>query len=112
MKTIKPVSKETYAKIGAGYLILAEHPEIFGDVTFRKFCGMFVDDIIDEGEDLIDACKKAYAGEMYNLLRRLRNLPDYDYMKTYTIQWEVLTRDVDMLIARIDSYGEESTEDE
>ena len=43
-------------------------PDVFGDVTFRKFCGMFVDDIIDEGEDLIEARKKAYAGDMYRLL--------------------------------------------
>ena len=34
----------------------------------RKFCGMFVDDIIDEGEDLIEAREKAAAPEMYRLL--------------------------------------------
>ena len=68
MKTVKPVSQETYERIGAAYAICSKYPDIFGDVTFRKFCGMFVDDIVDEGEDLIEARKKAYAGEMYDLL--------------------------------------------
>ena len=68
MKTLKPVSKETYERIGKAYTICSAYPDVFGDVTFRKFCGMFVDDIIDEGEDLIEARKKAYAGDMYRLL--------------------------------------------
>lgn len=68
MKTVKPVSQETYERIGKAYAICSEYPDVFGDVTFRKFCGMFVDDIIDEGEDLIAARKKAYAGNMYRLL--------------------------------------------
>ena len=34
----------------------------------RKFCGMFVDDIIDDDEELAAARKKAYAGEMYATL--------------------------------------------
>ena len=34
----------------------------------RKFCVMFVDDIIDEGEDLIEARKRAAAPDMYRLL--------------------------------------------
>ena len=70
MKTVKPVSKETYERIGKAYAICSEYPDVFGDVTMRKFCGMFVDDIIDEGEDLIEARKKAYAGEMYCLLQK------------------------------------------
>ena len=112
MKTVKPVSKETYAKIGAGYLILAEHPEIFGDVTFRKFCDMFVDDIIDEGEEIIAARKKAYAGEMYDLLRKMRELPDYEDMRFYNIQWEVFTRAVGNLLTHIDRCEEEASGDE
>ena len=69
MKTVKPVSKETYELIGKAYAICSEYPDVFGDVTMRKFCGMFVDDIIDDGEDLIEARKKAYASDMYRLLQ-------------------------------------------
>lgn len=69
MKTVKPVNKETYDRIGKAYAICSEYPDVFGGVTMRKFCGMFVDDIIDEGEDIIEARKKAYAGEMYRLLQ-------------------------------------------
>ena len=68
MKTVKPVSKETYERIGKAYAICSEYPDVFGDVTFRKFCGMFVDDIIDEGEDIIEARKRAAAPDMYRLL--------------------------------------------
>ena len=68
MKTVKPVSKETYERIGNAYAICSEYPDVFGDVTFRKFCGMFVDDIIDEGKDLIEARKRAAAPDMYRLL--------------------------------------------
>ena len=68
MKTVKPVSKETYERIGKAYAICSEYPDVFGDVTMRKFCGMFVDDIIDEGEDLIEARKRAAAPDMYRLL--------------------------------------------
>ena len=70
MKTVKPVSQETYERIGAAYAICSKYPDIFGDVTMRNFCSMFVDDIIDEGEDLIEARKKAYAGDMYRLLQK------------------------------------------
>ena len=70
MKTVKPVSQETYERIGAAYAICSKYPDIFGDVTMRNFCDMFVDDIIDEGEDLIEARKKAYAGDMYRLLQK------------------------------------------
>ena len=69
MKTVKPVSQETYERIGAAYAICSKYPDIFGDVTMKRFCSMFVDDIIDEGEDLIEARKKAYAGDMYDLLK-------------------------------------------
>ena len=68
MKTVKPVSKETYERIGKAYAICSEYPDVFGDVTMRKFCGMFVDDIIDEGKDLIEARKRAAAPDMYRLL--------------------------------------------
>lgn len=68
MKTVKPVSKETLDRIGTAYAICSEYPDVFGDVTMRKFCGMFVDDIIDEGEDEHEARMKAYAGEMYEML--------------------------------------------
>ena len=68
MKTVKPVSKETYEQIGKAYAICSEYPAVFGDVTMRKFCGMFVDDIIDEGKDLIEARKRAAAPDMYRLL--------------------------------------------
>ena len=70
MKTVKPVSQETYERIGKAYAICSEYPDVFGDVKMRKFCGMFVDDIIDEGEDLIEARKKAYANNMYCLLQK------------------------------------------
>ena len=107
------MSKETYAKIGAGYLILAEHPEIFGDVTFRKFCDMFVPDIIDEGEEVATARKKAYAEAMYDLLCKLRELIDWEDMRFNTIQWETLTRNIDNLLALIDGdYEEGCAEDE
>ena len=68
MKTLHPVSQEIYERIGKAYAICSEYPEVFGAVTMRKFCEMFVDDIIDEGEDLIEARKKAAAPEIYRLL--------------------------------------------
>ena len=70
MKTVKPVSKETYELIGKAYAICSEYPDVFGDVTMRKFCGMFVDDIIDDDEDEYEARRKAYAGDMYHLLQK------------------------------------------
>ena len=69
MKTLHPVSQETYAKIGKAYLIFASYPDVFEGVTYEQLCSLFVDDIIDEGEDLIEARKKAYAGDMYRLLQ-------------------------------------------
>ena len=69
MKTVKPVSDETYEKIGQAFVICSEYPEVFGGVTLKKFCSMFVDDIIDEGEDAYQAVLKAYAPEMHSLLK-------------------------------------------
>ncbi len=71
MKTLKPVDPETYKKIGQAYLILSEYPEVFGDVTMKKFCSMFVDDIIDEDEDEHEARMKAAASEMYRILKAI-----------------------------------------
>ena len=68
MKTLHPVSQETYEKIGKAYLICSEYPEVFGDVTFKKFCSMFVDDIIDEDEDPRDVRMREFAREMYEML--------------------------------------------
>ena len=68
MKTVKPVDKATLERIGAAYAICSRYPDVFGDVKMRKFCDMFVDDIIDEGEDLIEARKRAAAPDMYRLL--------------------------------------------
>ena len=107
MKTVKPVSKETYAKIGAGYLICAEHPEIFGDVTFRKFCDMFVDDIIDEGEDEHKARIKAAAPEMYRMLQRMRDLSEYTSLAAVDQRWATLVKDVNNLLSLIDDYDDE-----
>ena len=104
MKTLKPVSKETYERIGKAYAICSEYPDVFGDVTMRKFCGMFVDDIIDEGEDLIEARKKAYAGEMYDLLKAAFGdaISFTEITRLSTIAQE--------LLARID--GKEGADDE
>ena len=71
MKTVKPVDKATLECIGAAYAICSRYPDVFGDVKMRKFCDMFVDDIIDDGEQLAAARKKAYAGEMYDFLNAL-----------------------------------------
>ena len=68
MKTVKPVDKATLECIGAAYAICSRYPDVFGDVKMQKFCDMFVDDIIDDGEELVVARKKAYAGEMYDFL--------------------------------------------
>ena len=70
MKTLKPVDEETYAKIGKAYLICSEYPEIFGEVTYKKFCSMFVD-VVDEDEDEHEARIKAAAPEMYRILRAI-----------------------------------------
>ena len=67
MKTLHPVDEATKAKIGKAYAICSEYPDVFGDVTFEKFCSMFVD-VIPEGESERSARMKAYAGEMYDTL--------------------------------------------
>ena len=113
MKTLHPVSEETYAKIGAGYLLCSEHPEIFGDVTMRKFCDMFVEDIIDEGEDEHKARIKAAAPEMYRMLRRLQGMTGYTSMSVVDQRWATLVKDVNNLLSLIDdSDDEECAEDE
>ena len=103
MKTLHPVDEATNARIGKAYLICSQYPEVFGDVTMKKFCSMFVD-VLDEDEDLIEARKKAYAGDMYALL--------YSAFGG-TMSFDKLTRIGDCardLLARID--GEEATGDE
>ena len=70
MKTLKPVDQETYERIGAAYAICSQYPDVFGDVTMKKFCSMFVD-VIDEGEDEQEARMKVYASEMYRILSEL-----------------------------------------
>lgn len=67
MRTLHPVDDETYARIGKAYLICSQHPDVFGDVTFEKFCSMFVD-VIPEGEDERAARMRALAPAMYELL--------------------------------------------
>lgn len=67
MRTLHPVDEETYARIGKAYLICSQHPDVFGDVTFEKFCSMFVD-VIPDGKDEHESRKKAAAHEMYDML--------------------------------------------
>ena len=40
MKTVKPVDEATKAKIGKAYLICSQYPDVFGDVTMKKFCAL------------------------------------------------------------------------
>lgn len=70
MKTVKPVSKETYERIGKAYLICSQYPDVFGDVTMKKFCSMFVD-VLDDDEDEHEARKKENADAMYWVLRNI-----------------------------------------
>ena len=105
MKTLHPVSQETYERIGKAYAICSEYPEVFGAVTMRKFCGMFVDDIIDEEEDLIEARKKAAAPEMYEMLElAVESLMEHN-PDSPTAEM------IEALLDRID-YGEEVSEGE
>ena len=69
MKTLYPVDEETYSRLGKAFLICAQYPEVFGDIPCKKFCAMFVDDIIDEDEDERAARMRAAAPKMYELLR-------------------------------------------
>ena len=95
MKTLKPVDHETYERIGAAYAICSQYPEIFGDVTMRKFCSMFVD-VVDEDEDEREARMKAHAVEMYQLLRELK-----DYSEEYDL-YSDLKDEVFALLRKID----------
>lgn len=106
MKTVKPVSKETYERIGKAYLICSEYPDVFGDVTFERFCSMFVD-VIPEGESEHAAREKAYAGEMYSMLYRA-----YAWIVSDEDDAESdIAQDISRLLHRID-YGKEDTGDE
>ena len=104
MKTLHPVSQETYERIGKAYLICSQYPEVFEGVSYKKFCGMFVDDIIDEGEDIIEARKKAAAPEMYEMLE----LAVESLIKHNTDRHTVGM--IEALLDRID-YGEEGSSD-
>ena len=70
MKTVKPVDEATKAKIGKAYLICSQYPDVFGDVTMKKFCAMFVD-VVDEDDDEHEARIKAEAESMYWMLRNM-----------------------------------------
>ena len=102
MKTLKPVDEETYAKIGKAYLICSEYPEVFGEVTMKQFCSMFVD-VIDEDEDEREARMRAYAPKMYQLLRELK-----EYSEEYDL-YSDLKDEVFELLRKIDG-GETSDE--
>ena len=105
MRTAKPVNKETYERIGKAYLICAEHPDVFENVTFEKFCSMFVD-VIPEGESERSARKKAYAGEMYDFLDAIA-----EDMKERGGYEEYVSK-IAALLDRIDRNGEEDANDE
>ena len=83
MKTLHPVDEETYERIGKAYLICSQYPDVFGDVTYEKFCSMFVD-VIPDGEDERTARMRALAPAMYELLEgALDELCNYaPYSKT------------------------------
>ena len=102
MKTLKPVDEETYARIGKAYQICTEYPEVFGDVTMKKFCSMFVD-VVDEDEGEREARMKAYAPEMYQLLSELK-----DYSEEYDL-YSDLKDEVFALLRKIDG-GKTSNE--
>ena len=70
MKTVKPVDEATKAKIGKANLICSQYPDVFGDVTMKKFCAMFVD-VVDEDDDEHEARIKAEAESMYWMLRNM-----------------------------------------
>ena len=71
MKTLHPVDEETYKRLGKAYLICLQYPDVFGDVTMKKFCSMFVD-VLDEDEDEREARMKSHASEMYRVLKIVR----------------------------------------
>ncbi len=109
MKTLHPASQEQLAKIGAAYLIFSANPDVFGDVTYKQLCSLFVDDIIDDGEDTKEARMKACAEDMYYALSNLRyelqhgGAQDADYIKQ-------VIDEVGELLALID--GKEDASDE
>lgn len=76
MKILKLVDEEIYARIGKAYLICSQYPEVFGDVTLKKICSMFVD-VINKDEDNREKRIKAQATQMYEILRAI----DRWYMK-------------------------------
>ena len=102
MKTLKPVDEETYARIGKAYQICTEYPEVFGDVTMKKVCSMFVD-VLDEDEDEREARMKSHASEMYRILKAV-----YVWSRTGCNINEELEYDIWELLREID--GEEAKE--
>ena len=103
MKTLKPVDEATYTKIGKAYLIYSQYPEVFNDVTFEKFCGMFVD-VIPEGEDEKLARMKAYAETMYYMLKNLR----YEFMHGGASDEKYITQiivEIGEVLSEIDENG-------
>lgn len=104
MKTLKSVDGETYAKIGKGYQICSQYPEVFGDVTMRKFCSMFVDDIIDDEADEKLARMKLYAETMYYMLKNLR----YEFMHGGASDEKYITQiivEIGDVLSEIDENG-------
>lgn len=105
MRTLRPVSEDVKANIGAAYAICSQYPEIFEDVTYRKFCDMFVDDIIDEGMDVHEARKKAAAHEMYDLLEEaVKALAEYNTNSTTAAR-------IERLLDVIDDVGSEACDE-
>ena len=102
MKTLKPVDEETYARIGKAYQICAEYPEVFGDVTMKQFCSMFVD-VVDEDEDEREARMRVHAPEMYRILKGVN-----DWCQRECDLDEDLENDIWELLKSID--GEEAEE--
>ena len=70
MKTVKPVDEATKARMRKAHLICSQYPEVFGGVTYEKFCNMFVDVVADD-EDIHEARMKAEAESMYWMLRNM-----------------------------------------
>ena len=102
MKTLKPVDEETYARIGKAYQICTEYPEVFGDVTMKKFCSMFVD-VVDEGDDEREARMRLHAAEMYRILKAVN-----DWYQGEGYLHKGLEDDICELLREID--GEEAKE--
>ena len=106
MRTLRPVSQETYEKIGAAYAICSEYPEVFGEVRNKEFCSMFVPDILDESVDVHEARKKAAAHEMYEMLEAaVKALNEYNPNSTTAVR-------IERLLDLIDDVGKEASCDE